>query len=151
MNLNKIKDNVIVTATGCWEWQKSCNSAGYGQIMDKGKYWVASRYAYACVHPLNDRDVVMHKCHNRKCCNPEHLKAGTVKESRNNAKEAYTRGTNKLRKKWSINGIEYGTVKESSEKTGINQTTIIKYTSKGVFDVDAYRTGCKKAGWTPRI
>ena len=81
MNLDRIKNNTTVSDTGCWEWQKSCNSSGYGQLTENKKYWSAHRYAYACTNTLSDGDVVRHTCHNRKCCNPEHLKIGTHKDN----------------------------------------------------------------------
>lgn len=75
MNIEKIKKNIIVNPNGCWEWQKSCNSAGYGQITENGVYWTTHRYAYVCEYgDLKPDDVVRHMCHNTRCCNPAHLK-----------------------------------------------------------------------------
>lgn len=41
---------------------------------------------------------IRHMCHNRKCCNPEHLKLGTVYDNvqdRVNSGRSYTRNNNK--------------------------------------------------------
>lgn len=46
MDLDKIKSSVTISDAGCWEWQKSCNSAGYGQLTEDKKYWLAHRYTY---------------------------------------------------------------------------------------------------------
>lgn len=151
MNLTRIKNNIVISDTGCWEWQKSCNSAGYGQLTEDKKYWLTHRYTYACTNTLNDEDVVRHKCHNTKCCNPEHLEIGTHKDNWEDSKDSHLETSSKRRKKWSINNIEYNTVREASEQTGLHQGTIIKYTIKGVFDIDTYRSGCKKANVISKI
>lgn len=151
MDLDKIKSSVTISDAGCWEWQKSCNSAGYGQLTEDKKYWLVHRYAYACLNALSDEDVIRHKCHNPKCCNPEHLEIGTHKDNWNDSKDLHLETASKRRKKWNINGIAYSTVKEASQKTGLHQGTIIKYTIEGVFDVDSYRTGCKKANVLPKF
>lgn len=48
MSINKILNNIIISDTGCWIWQKSCNSAGYGQLVINRKHWLAHRYSYLC-------------------------------------------------------------------------------------------------------
>lgn len=151
MNLERIKNNIKITPTGCWEWQKSCNSAGYGQLTENKKYWLTHRYAYACTNELSYEDVVRHRCHNTKCCNPEHLEIGTHKDNWEDSKDLHLEASAKKRKKWCIDGIVYSTVREASKKTGIHQNTICKYTVNDVFDIVGYRLGCKKANQKPRI
>lgn len=151
MNLDKIKSSVTISDSGCWEWQKSCNSAGYGQLTVDKKYWLAHRYAHACVNPLSDEDVVRHLCHNTKCCNPEHLALGTHKDNWMDSKEVHLETAARRRKQWCINGVEYDTLRGASRVTGLHQSTILKYTIEGVFNVDAYRAGCKKANVLPKL
>lgn len=151
MNLDRIKNNTTISDTGCWEWQKSCNSAGYGQLTENKKYWSAHRYAYACKNTLSDGDVVRHTCHNRKCCNPEHLKIGTHKDNWEDSKDLHLESASKRRKKWTINGTKYSSVREASQRTGLHQGTIIKYTTEGVFDINSYLAGCKKANVAPKL
>ena len=80
---------------GCWEWQGSCNSTGYGSVGWGGKLYTAHRIAAWLSGlvkepsaPANSRAKthVLHKCDNRKCCNPEHFFLGNYAD---NQKDAY--------------------------------------------------------------
>lgn len=151
MDINKIKDNTVITVTNCWEWQKSCNSAGYGQLTEDKTYWLAHRYAYACNNVLYKEQVIRHTCHNTRCCNPLHLVAGTHKDNWHDSRERHLERAIKSRKKWYVNSAEYNTVREAAQQTGIHQGTLIKYSVDGVFDITAYRAGCKKANVIPAL
>lgn len=66
--LNKIPN-------GCWEWLLSVVNKGYGACWFQNKRWYVHRLAYYLsngVLPSSQEDV-HHKCHNKICCNPEHL------------------------------------------------------------------------------
>lgn len=79
----------------CWEWQGSRNNTGYGTVGWHGVNYTAHRVAawldglvdspYA---PKGSREKthVLHKCDNRKCCNPHHFFLGNY---RDNQKDAY--------------------------------------------------------------
>lgn len=74
----------------CWEWQSTLNDNGYGRFSTDGGKIAAHRFAYEVVHgPIADGLVIRHMCHNRRCCNPNHLLAGTAKD---NAKDAMDAG-----------------------------------------------------------
>lgn len=140
--------------TGCWNWTKSCNSAGYGQFTKDKKYWLAHRYSYInSVEPVDANTVVRHLCHNTRCSNPKHLVKGTHKDNWYDSSENHKEGSKKIRKVWEIGGIFYQTIRDASKNTGIAQSSILKFTDPvtRVFDVESYREGCKIAGWEPKL
>lgn len=68
--------------TGCWEWQGSREQRGYGFIWWEGRQWLVHRAMAVLSGILNDfTKMVMHKCDNPPCFNPEHLKEGTGLEN----------------------------------------------------------------------
>jgi hypothetical protein len=82
---------------GCWEWQGSCNSTGYGSVAWGGKTYTAHRIAAWLVGsvtspaaPISKRDKthILHKCDNRKCCRPSHFFLGNYAD---NQRDAYTK------------------------------------------------------------
>lgn len=152
MKISKIVNNCKVDANGCWVWQKSCSGAGYGQLTENKVYWSAHRYAYACLNQnLKDTDVVRHQCHNRKCCNPDHLNVGTYKDNWYDSADKHRKAAALGRSSWSINGIDYETVRAAQEATGISMSALIKHTVNGVFNIASYREACKRAAWEPKI
>lgn len=71
----------------CWEWKLSRNPKGYGQFgghLANGKQWMclASRYAYFSHYGISGTPLlVLHSCDNPPCCNPAHLRLGTVQDN----------------------------------------------------------------------
>lgn len=75
---------------GCWEWIGACNSTGYGNVAWHGKVYVSHRVAAylsglvsSMSAPKNSRELthVLHKCDNRKCCNPAHFFLGSFTDN----------------------------------------------------------------------
>ena len=82
------------TPTDCWEWQGALTSTGYGNLGWHGRHVQAHRVAYFLTHggiPLETgfrdgaakagKQFVLHKCDNRKCCNPDHLFLGSMRDN----------------------------------------------------------------------
>ena len=76
-----ITDNIeIDTQTGCWNWTAGC-SGGYAHAYIDGKTVRVARWLYYILHKVNP-PVVMHRCNNKLCVNPKHLRGGTHSENR---------------------------------------------------------------------
>jgi hypothetical protein len=66
----------------CWPWTGHRNELGYGAIQVGGRLLKVHRVAYqTTVGPIPAGLVVMHTCDNPPCCNPAHLRLGTVAEN----------------------------------------------------------------------
>ena len=67
---------------GCWEWQQSTASHGYGQTWDGITVRLAHRAAWELTRGrIPDGMTIDHLCRNRRCCNPAHLRLLTNVEN----------------------------------------------------------------------
>jgi len=109
---------------GCWEWVGRKYPKGYGKIARNGKDVRAHRYAYSLAKgPIPDGMMILHSCDNPPCCNPDHLRAGTAKENR---EDAISRGRVRGSSVADRNDprIFIGTIKAAAEVMGVSPATI---------------------------
>jgi hypothetical protein len=68
---------------GCWIWQGTTTSKGYGQFWHDGRLVGAHRFAWEQAHgrPIPEGLVIDHLCRTRNCVNPEHLEPVTTREN----------------------------------------------------------------------
>jgi len=97
--MNKPKDNETIFITdsilkrfwekvektdSCWIWKSPANRSGYGVIKIQGSNRSCHRISYAIKFgEIPENLFVLHKCHNKKCVNPDHLYIGTNKDNSN--------------------------------------------------------------------
>ena len=131
---------------GCWEWQGACNNTGYGTVKWDGKTYTAHRIAAWLsdlvadpARPTNSKEKahVLHKCDNRKCCNPTHFFIGSYSDNQLDAyakkrraqpkgeKHANAKLTNKqaaeIRRAYEVHGF---TQKQLANKFNVSQRAI---------------------------
>ena len=78
----RMQPRILVTESGCWEWQGEKNRNGYGRVWIGGKRLMVHRVVFELlVGPIPEGLVLDHLCRNRPCCNPEHQDPVTVREN----------------------------------------------------------------------
>ncbi len=72
---------------GCWNWLGCKLPSGYGKVGRNGKTYLAHRYVYQEMFgEIPNGIVVMHKCDNPSCVNPDHLSVGTQKDNQDDCR-----------------------------------------------------------------
>jgi len=127
----RIEESIVIDeATGCFNWTKSLNRGGYGRIQINGKTERVHRVSYEIYKgKIPVGMCVLHRCDNRKCCNPEHLSVGTNQQ---NVNDKMTKGrwaggakltlekVKEIREKY----IETSTCKQLALEYGVSYDTI---------------------------
>jgi hypothetical protein len=75
--------------SGCWLWEGSYVTGGYGQIRIGSTRVLAHHVAYQLFKGEVGESKVLHNCDNPACVNPGHLRLGTQSE---NIKESVDKG-----------------------------------------------------------
>ena len=84
--INRFWKKVIKTKSDdCWEWTAYKNKKGYGQLGlgSRGEGTILAHRASYLIHnkSLCTNLMVLHKCDNPSCVNPEHLYQGTASDN----------------------------------------------------------------------
>ena len=89
----RMEAKTIKTPGGCWIWNGSLDSDGYGLIKVNGHNRHANRIAYELKYgAIPEGQIILHSCDVPVCVNPDHLKAGTYKD---NMQDMYQKGRNR--------------------------------------------------------
>ena len=118
----------------CWEWGRSIGGPGYGVCWIDGKAHNAHKVAYELSHgPMEKGLMVRHTCHNRSCCNPNHLVVGTHQDNMDDKVAAgrQTRGEQQPTSKITEDQVrkikemvQYRTQQATADHFGLNQSQV---------------------------
>ncbi|RPI85131.1 MAG: hypothetical protein EHM34_00045 [Nitrosopumilales archaeon] len=79
---NKLLSRIDIKDNGCWEWKGAKHRQGYGNIGYKRKVCLAHRISWKLFRgDLRDDILVLHKCDNPPCINPDHLFLGSDRDN----------------------------------------------------------------------
>jgi len=80
--LRQLFEKHVVKKDGCWGWNSFLDSTGAGKVGSREHAISHYRLSYILFKgPIINNLLVLHKCHNRACSNPEHLYLGTNKDN----------------------------------------------------------------------
>ena len=96
--LQRFWNRVSAVQSGCWEWVGKIERGGYARVRleNSRERVLVHRLSWEMKNgPIPEGMLILHKCDNRKCVNPDHLYVGTYQ---NNTDDMLERGrANKAR------------------------------------------------------
>lgn len=88
----------VQRSSGCWEWAAGKTQDGYGAFYLNGRSITAHRASWILFRgSIPDAHDVDHKCHNRRCVNPDHLQVATHKQNMENQDGAHANSRSGIR------------------------------------------------------
>jgi hypothetical protein len=130
----------------CWVWNAARDSDGYGKFQFEKKSWRAHRWIYNFyVKEISDDILVLHKCNNPPCVNPNHLYDGTIIDNNryrtesDNCSFATLNVQNVLTILQGIEVNNYFSIEQIAKSFGVKRNTIT-----GILDGSSWRMVTKK-------
>lgn len=109
---------VSKSPTGCWEWTGARSNTGYGSFRYRGHAVNAHRMVLHLIgSDVPEGMVVDHKCANRACVNPNHLRVVTY--AQNSEHRAVLSSTNKVS---GVRGVYFAKGKWAAQISRGNKT-----------------------------
>ncbi len=78
----------IKSSDDCWDWLAGLFRSGYGSYTADNKTYRAHRISWELTNgPIPEDRLILHKCDNKRCCNPNHLYCGTHTDNQHDRNE----------------------------------------------------------------
>lgn len=83
ITLEWMKEQCLIDKNDCWNWKNCKDQNGYGIVYYNKQNYYTHRAAYKLKYPEEDISnlIIRHLCHNRLCCNPDHVKSGSRRDN----------------------------------------------------------------------
>lgn len=105
---------------GCWLWQGSLWTKGYGRAFYRGQTWRAHRLAYLLTHgPIPAGMFVCHRCDQRLCVRPDHLFLGSVKDNHRDAIQKGRNSHGEIHGSAKLTQADVLAIQQSRERSGV--------------------------------
>lgn len=89
VDLTRLLAKIEETESGCWEWTGYRDANGYGKCSIDGEKHGVHRVFYTIFkRSIPEEHEIDHRCKNRSCCNPAHIRALPMKKNRSLTKRA---------------------------------------------------------------